>query len=428
VYGRLSDGLGKRGLILVGCFLFVLGTAITVFTPSLAWLMVGRAVQGLGTGGMMPMAMALISEIVDPAKRGRVLGTWGITGPTTATVGPLVSGLMIETWGWRAAMAPPLFLGLLAFAIIYHAVPRAISRSIPPGLSTARPGFLRTFDWPGVGLLAAGTTGFLLYLSSRPITGVAPLQDWRLLAMTLLMFGLFGWWESQRAKSTGQTSSDKASHGEPFVDFRLFRIRTFNLATACASLRLFTLNGLSFLMPLYLTDIHDLSPALLGLFVMIAPGAMIVMVFVGGRLSDRWGSSLPAIVGLGTEGLAAVAYYLMPGTAPLWAIVLTQIIYGLGLGFALAALHRAALCHVPETQMGAAAGLYSMFRFFGSAIGSALGGVFLALFFERGLSTLGAYQLAFLCFAGPAFLGSLIGFCLREPNARPAFQPLEQGR
>ena len=137
VYGRLSDGLGKRGLILVGCFLFVLGTAITVSAPNLAWLMVGRAIQGLGTGGMMPMAMALISEIFDPANRGRVLGIWSITGPMTATVGPLVSGLMIETWGWRAAMAPPLFLGLLAFVIVYQTVPCAI----PPGLSAARPGF-----------------------------------------------------------------------------------------------------------------------------------------------------------------------------------------------------------------------------------------------------------------------------------------------
>ena len=97
VYGRLSDGLGKRGLILVGCFLFVLGTAITVFAPGLAWLMAGRAIQGLGTGGMMPMAMAVITEIVDPDKRGQVLGSWGITGPTTATFAPLVSGLMIES-------------------------------------------------------------------------------------------------------------------------------------------------------------------------------------------------------------------------------------------------------------------------------------------------------------------------------------------
>jgi predicted MFS family arabinose efflux permease len=302
----------------------------------------------------------------------------------------------------------------LAFAIVY--------RTIPAGLSAVRPGFLRSFDWLGVGLLAGWTTGFLMYLSSRPITGVAPLKDWRLLALTLVLGALFGWWEVRR----GALPRPGSRGGEPFVDFKLFRIRTFNLATLCASLRLFTLNGLSFLMPLYLTDVRSLRPAFVGLFVMIAPGAMIVMVFVGGRLSDRWGSSLPTIAGLAIEGLAAVAYYLLSATAPLWAIVLIQVVYGLGLGFALAALHRAALCDVPEAQMGAAAGLYSMFRFFGSAIGTALGGVFLAHFFDRGLSTLGAYQSAFLCFAGTAFLGALIGLRLRETNATWVFKVVKE--
>jgi EmrB/QacA subfamily drug resistance transporter len=406
VYGRLSDGLGKRGLILIGGTLFVLGTAITVFAPGLAWLMAGRAIQGLGTGGIMPMAMALISELFDPRSRGKALGAWSMTGPTTAFVAPLIAGLMIESWGWRAAMAPPLFLGVLAVVVV--------SRWIPAGLRAARPGFLRSFDWVGVGLLAAWTTGFLFYLSSRPITGVAPLRDWRLLAVTVVLAGLFGWWELRRRS--------------PFVDFQLFRIRTLNLATLCASLRLFTLNGLSFLMPLYLADVRGLGPAAIGMLVMISPGAMVVMVLLGGRLSDRWGSSWPTVVGLGVQGLAAVVYYLLPGTAPLWSIVLIQIFYGLGSGFALAALHHAALSHVPEAQIGAAAGLYSMLRFFGSAIGTALGGVFLAHFLDRALPTLDAYKYAFLCFAGTGFLGALVGLRLREPSSRWVFQPVKEGR
>ena len=422
VYGRLSDGLGKRSLILLGSLLFSVGTAITVFAPGLAWLMVGRAIQGLGTGGMMPMAMALISEIYDPRHRGRVLGAWGITGPTTATFAPLIAGLMIETWGWRAAMAPPLFLGVLAFVVIY--------RWIPAGLSDPRPGFLCSFDWVGVGLMAASTTGLLFYLSSRPITGVAPLRDWRLLAITLLLAAVFFRWEMHRDASSRRRASrrDAPSRREPFVDFSLFRIPTFSLATLCATLRLFTLNGLSFLLPLYLADVRGLSPAYIGLFAMIAPGAMIVMVFLGGRLSDRWGSSWSATVGLGIQGLTAVIYSLLPGTAPLWSIVAIQVFYGLGSGFCLAALHHAALSHVPEAQMGAAAGLYSMLRFFGSAVGTALGGVFLASFFNRALSTLSAYQSAFLCFSGTAFLGALIGFGLREPGPRWMVRPVKKGR
>jgi EmrB/QacA subfamily drug resistance transporter len=408
VYGRLSDGLGKRGLILLGSVLFVVGTAITVFAPDLAWLMVGRAIQGVGTGGMMPMAMALISEIFDPRQRGKVLGAWSMTGPTTAFIAPLIAGLMIQKWGWRAAMVPPLFLGLLAFAVV--------RRWIPAGLSAARTGFLRTFDWVGVGLLAAWSTTFLFYLSSRPITGVPPLRDGRLLVVTLVLAGLFCWWESPRCG---------ARRRAPFVDFRLFRNRTFNLATLCATLRLFTLNGISFLLPLYLADVRGLGPASIGMVIMISPGAMVVMVFLGGRLSDRWGSRWPAVIGLSVQGLTAVIFYLLPGTAPLWVIVLIQVFYGLGSGFALAALHHAALSRVPEAQMGAAAGLYSMVRFFGSAIGTALGGVVLAAFLGQALTTLGAYQYAFLFFAGAGFIGALAGSRLREPSSKLVLRPIK---
>ena len=119
VYGRLSDGLGKRRLILVGSLLFVVGTTITLFSSNLVWLMIGRALQGVGTGVMMPMAMALISEIVTPARRGKVLGTWAITGPASASTALLVSGFIVEQWGWRTAWVTPLFLGYLAIVVVY---------------------------------------------------------------------------------------------------------------------------------------------------------------------------------------------------------------------------------------------------------------------------------------------------------------------
>jgi EmrB/QacA subfamily drug resistance transporter len=408
VYGRLSDGLGKRGLILLGGALFVVGTAITVLAPGLDWLMVGRAIQGVGTGGMFPMSMALISEIVDPRQRGKVLGAWSMTGPTTAFVAPLIAGLMIQNWGWRAAMVPPLFLGALAFVVVY--------RWIPAGLSAARTGFLRTFDWVGVGLLAAWSTTLLFYLSSRPITGVPPLRDWRLLVVTLVLAGLFAWWESPQCG---------ARQRDPFVDFRLFRNRMFNLATLCASLRLFTLNGISFLLPLYLADVRGLGPAAIGMLIMIMPGAMVVMVLLGGRLSDRWGSRWPAIVGLSVQGLTAVIFYLLPGTVPLWVIVLVLVFYGLGSGFALAALHHAAMSRVPEAQMGAAAGLYSMLRFLGSAVGTALAGVVLARALDQALAVLEAYQYAFLFFAGAGFIGALVGSRLREQDSRLVLRPVK---
>jgi len=385
VYGRLSDGMGKRRLILAGCLIFSLGTAITVFGPGLPWLMVGRAIQGTGTAGMMPLAMAYILDIFDVRSRGRALGLWSSVGPTTTIFGPLLAGFLVEGWGWRVAIAPPLLVGLLAFVVV--------RRWIPAGLSSIQPGFLRSFDWAGVGLLAGCLTGLLFYLSSRPITGVSPLKDLRLLSITLVLSGLFVWWERRRQ--------------DPFVNLRIFINRNFNTATFSAAMRLFCLAGTNFLIPLYLADARQLSPSLIGILSMVPQVSMAVIVFWGGQVSDRLGSRVPAAVGLGLQTATAVLLYLLPGTASLWLIGVGLVMNGLGGGLSLASLHRAALEGIPGSQMGAAAGLYSMLRFFGGVLGTALAGVILQGYFDQLQPVLQAYQNTFLIFVGAGILGAL---------------------
>lgn len=409
VYGRLSDGLGQRTLILIGSLFFLLGSAIVVVTPGLGWLIVGRAIQGLGTGGMFPMAMALISRVYPPRERGRVLGAWSTTGPTIGFVAPALCGLLIERWGWRASIAPALLLGALSFLAVYLFIPRRLGGEHVT--RAARTAFLRGFDWLGMGLLAGFISIFLFYLSSRPITGVAPLMDWRLLGGALALGVLFVCWERPRR--------------DPFLNLGLFGKRRFMLASTCASLRLFAMNGIGFLVPLYLADVRGLGPALLGTMVTISPGAMIVMVFLGGRISDRWGSRLPAVAGLGMQTLTAIAFCLLPETAPLWSIGLVLAFYGLGNGFALASLHHAALLGISDAQIGQASGLYSMLRFFGSVVGSALAGVVLAFLLDQHPSALQAYQYGFLAFGGVALIGALVGTRLGEPDSKLVLQPVK---
>jgi MFS family permease len=394
VYGRLSDGLGKRRLILAGSLLFTVGSIAAVFSPGLAGFLVGMIIMGVGTAGMMPLAMAFISEIFDPEARGWALGLWSTTGPATAGVGPFIAGFLVESWGWRVAIAPPILLGVLSFVVIY--------RWVPPGLSAVRADFIKRFDWLGIGLMGAGFTCLLFYLSSRPITGMPPLTDWRLLAASLFLIVLFVVWELRRQ--------------EPFLDLNLFRYKTFNLATFSAAMRLSVLAGIGFLLPLYLTDVRALNPAKVGLMVMIAPSAMALMVFSGGQLSDRWGSRWPTTIGMATQVLTAVAFFLLPGELPLGVMALILAFYGAGSGFSLAALHRASLAPIPDAQLGAASGLYGMLRFLGGITGSALAGVVLQHFFNQALPALAAYQYTFLFFAGAGLLGAAAGFLMLEDS------------
>jgi len=392
VYGRLSDAVGRRRLLLAGTVIFALGTAMTGLAPNLAWLMTGRAIQGIGAAGMMPLAMALISTIFPPAQRGRALGSWSATGPIVGFVTPLFAGFLVDHWGWRVAFGPPLLLALVTFV--------AVAKFVPAGLSTIQPHFWRTFDWIGVLLLAGATTCSLFFLSSRPITGVAPLQDWRLGLILTVLFVAFVFWERRQAR--------------PFVELSIFNSRIFTMASLAAGLRMVVMAGQEFLIPLYLVDVHHVTAAEIGGVTMMSAGTMALIVRFGGQAADRWGSRWPTVIGIGIQGLIMLVFVFLPATTPLWLFAVVLAIYGLGAGLVLAALHHAALGHMTKAQMGAAAGLYSMIRFAGALVGTAMGGVILQYYLDLAWPVIDAYQQVFLFFAISGLIGALLGFTLRE--------------
>lgn len=392
VYGRLSDGVGRRRLIMAGILIFTIGSAMTLAATSLVWIMVGRAVQGFGVAGMMPLGMAFLTTIFQREERGKALGTWSSIGPVTGLLAPLAAGFLVEDLGWRASFGPPVVVGIVALWVVW--------RYVPAGFSTVRPNFLRRFDWPGVTLLTGAATSFLFFVSSRPITGVAPLRDWRLLTVTGILLASFLWWEQRRA--------------DPFVPLSIFRNRLFTVASLSASMRMMTMAGSGFLLPLYLVDIHHFGPRVVGMMLMISPGFMALMVRFGGQSADQWGSRLPVTLGFLAQISTMVLYSLLPESATLWSIGGLQALYGLGVGIMLAALHRAAIGQVPEEQIGAAAGFYSMIRFAGMTVGGALAGVILQSFLDASLLPVQAYQYAYLCFAGASLVGLVITLWMKE--------------
>jgi EmrB/QacA subfamily drug resistance transporter len=391
LYGRLGDGLGKRNLIIFGLFVFAVGTMITLAAPNLAWLLAGRTVQGAGVAGIAPLSMAIIAERFDPSQRGQAMGTWNSVGPLVGIFGPLTAGFMIDYWGWRSIFVPALGVALFAIVVVYIGI---------PSLRTVKLSYLQSFDWLGVILLGGGITFFVFYVSSRVITGVEPLRDWRLLAASLLFLAGFVLRERQRR--------------DPFLDLALFRNSSLRLASMASGLRMFTMNGIGFLMPLYLADVRGLSASAIGSMVMLNAIALLTTMRLGGRLADRAGSRLLVAGGMSTQAATMVYFGLLPAQAPLYWIAVGLAVHGLGAGLSLAALHRAALSHVAVEDAGAAAGVYSMIRFSGTLMGAALGGVLLQQALETQATTVAAYQQVFFVIAFAAAIGALIGLALRE--------------
>lgn len=397
VYGRLSDGLGKRRLLLIGVAIFAGGSISATLSTNLLTLIIARIVQGLGIAGMVPLSLALITEVFPPHERGKAMGLWSTIGPITGVVGPLLAGIIVARWGWRASFIPSAIFALISLSVVYFFIP-----------STARKielQFFKSFDWMGVLWLLLTFTFLLFYFSSRPITGVAPLQDWRLLVLTLLFGALFVWHERRRM--------------DPFIRLQILKNRSLVVGSLCASLRMLVMSGsLGFVMPLYLADVLGLDPTRSGFFLMLNPAAMVVFVRFGGRLSDRLGSRAIAMTGFGIFMVVMFGISRLTAVSPPWLMVFLLIFFGVGAGFMLASLHRAALNDVAEADLGTSSGVYSMVRFLGSACGAAFGGILVQTYLESfNHIALPAYQTVFLWFTGFAFLGFVSATFLPKVNA-----------
>ena len=386
--------------------IFLVGTMLILVAPTLPIFLLGRAIQGIGTAGFVPLSIAIITQWFPIDARGRILGTWNSVIPLTGLSVPYFAGLLVDNFGWRAIFPPILIVGLVALFIVRTNIPTLGARQVDPA-------FLRSFDWLGVLLLSSALAFLLLYTSSRPITGIDGLRDWRLLTICLGLFILLYFWErrfGQKANRSTETSSVR----QPYIKFAIFANRTFTAASFSAGLRMFLMSSISFLLPLYLTDVHDLNASTIGIALALQAGMLFIISRAGGQLADRWGSQRPILLSMGGLVVIMLSFANLPATTPLWVIFALSATHGLTIGLSLAPLHRASIQGVATEETGSAAGLYSMIRFAGQIIGVAVAGVTL----QQGLATAGtaiaAYQLVFWLYVGVAVVATVVSLGVNE--------------
>jgi EmrB/QacA subfamily drug resistance transporter len=393
LYGRLGDELGKRRLFFTGIGLFLLGSLLIPLSTDLRLLFLGRIIQGVGAAGISPLSMALITQYFPVKMRGKALGTWNSIGPISGIMGPFLAGVIIDSVGWRVMFVPIGVIGILSFSTIQRQI-------APSHTNISHAGVLRRFDWGGFLLLSVAITLLMFYISSRPITGVDALQDWRLFLGALLVFTGFLYWEKQQKN--------------PFIHLNIFRNPHFCLASLGSGIRMAIMGNLGFLMPLYLTDVHALHATLIGIITTLNAVALLLTIRLGGLLADRWNNRWPVMLGASTQLGVVIYFACLPATAPPIFVGVGLAIHGLGAGLALASLHRTSLRTTPPEHVGMAAGLYSMIRFGVSALGVALAGVILQYGLSQFPSAIQAYQFVFWCIAAFALLGIIIAWHLKE--------------
>ena len=393
LYGRLANGLGARRLLLLGLMLFAAGTALLLVVESLSAIFVARAIQGMGAAGINPLSMAIIMHHAPSDERGNMLGTWNSIGPVSGMLGPLVGGILIDVYGWRSIFAFSLVIAVAAFVLAYRGIPFDEGES-----SDRKRDVLRNFDWSGVILFNVSVTLFVFYLSSRPISGVAPFTDWRFLLASVIVGVAFVVFQRRRR--------------DPFIQLSIFKVRNFSFASICVSVRMALMGGITFVAPLYVTDLFGFSATEAGAVITLHSFALLITMRLGGRLIDRYYNRVPVIAGLGIESVAMLVLALLPEAAGIPPVLAVIGLQGLGAGLCLAALHLYALNGLPSDTSAVGAGLYSMVRFAGSMFGQAVGGVVLYAGIARLGATAAGYTPVFVFYLVLSLVGAVAAFGL----------------
>ena len=395
-HGRMGDLLGPRKLIVVGIFVYAVGTAVCMLAPGLGMLFAGRIIQAAGGASVNPLSLSIISREFDARSRGRAMGTWNAAGPFTGTVGPVLAGVLIDTFTWRAIFLPMVVAAVLAAVALIVLVP-----ADPPVSRTRRS--LRGFDWGGMALTAATLTSFVLFLSSRPVTGRPPFTDWRLGAAFAVSAVAWVLWERRQRI--------------PFVAISLFGRAQFSVASLCVSVRMLLLGGLNFLVPLYAADVLGIPSAQTGIMITIHSAALLVTMRFGGRLADVWNRRWAVVIGLGGQTLMMLTLGLLPEGGVV-TLAVPMLFHGAAAGLSLASLHHVAMHEVPSAESGVGAGTYSMTRFVGSMLGASVMGIVLEAALSRAPTVAAAYQQSFLVAAALGLLGVLPALAIRATAHR----------
>ncbi|MFC6066346.1 MFS transporter [Streptomyces ochraceiscleroticus] len=345
--GSIGDKLGSRSAFQAGLVLFVVASAGCGIAPSLWFLVVMRLLQGLAAALVVPTSLALIHASYDDKKdRARAIGLWGGIGGLAAASGPVLGGLLVAAFGWRAVFYVNLPFGALGLVLTArHVVAPRPARGAALDLPAQVLGVL-TLVAVAFGIIEAGHTGW---------TDPAVLSS-------LALFVLCG---------AGFLLVEKRT-ADPMLPLGLFRNATFSSATAVGLFMNIGFYGQLFVVSFYFQQYRHYPVLWAGLALLPQTAMAAVASTLGGRMTARTGPRAPMLLGLGLGALGFVGLLLAGRSTPYPELVLPLAVIGFGTAFTMPAAVAAVVESAPAHRAGVASGVLNAARQVGSAVGVAL--------------------------------------------------------
>jgi EmrB/QacA subfamily drug resistance transporter len=354
LYGKLGDMMGRKPVFLAAILIFLAGSVLAGLSQTMAQLIGFRALQGIGAGGLLVGAQAIIADIVPPRQRGRYMGLIGSVFAVASVAGPLLGGFLVETFSWRWVFYVNVPIGAFAVVVV-------VTR-----LHLHTPTIRHRIDYLGAALLAGGVSALILVTTwggSEYAWGSATIVGLAAVGIALLV--LFVWRETKAE--------------EPILPLSLFRSSVFSIANSMGFTIGMTLFGAIIFIPLYLQLVYGASPTSSGLRLLPLMAGLLVAAILSGRWISRVGRyRMFPIAGTAT---LVVGMFLLSrltvATAP-WVASVYMLVVGVGIGLVMQVLVLVVQNDVRPQDIGVATSTATFFRSVGGAFGVAIFGAIFA--------------------------------------------------
>ena len=348
-YGKLGDLFGRKRVFMVAIALFTLGSLVCGIAWSMQSLIAARVLQGLGGGGLMTSAFAIIADLFEPRERAKYQGYSSAVFTLSGLIGPVAGGFIAQALGWEYIFLINLPIGVLVIAVLAFAMP-----SYSPKRS-------HSIDYLGGLLLAAAVTGTVFW-AEEALGGnySGPL----IVALPLLVIGAIAVFVFIERRAV-----------EPILPLGILKNRQIALTLIMSILMGMATLGMLNYFALAMQMITGLPPALAGLLFLPSTVGSLLAAIVSGNITARTGRyKFFPVIGMAIGAITLMGFSFITASTPYWLIGVLMFCFSICMGLQMQTLMVAVQSSAPRADVGAATGALTLSRMIGASLGLAANG------------------------------------------------------